>query len=132
MTRINLVPPSSLHYKHLVAEYREISRVYALAKSWAERGKDTKIPPEYTLGKGHVAFFYDKLGFIRDRYQQLIDEMRRRGYTVNYPQLPDGLPKNLFGPYAPTEEAIRINRQRIDESLERMQSGETDEEVHRD
>lgn len=38
MTRINLVDPSTLHTKHLIAEYRELPRVFALAEAAAFRG----------------------------------------------------------------------------------------------
>lgn len=127
MTRINLIEPRRLHQKHLVAEYREITRVYALASAWHQRGRDTGIPPHYTMGKGHVTFFYDKLGFIRDRYVQLVEEMRRRGYTVNYPQPPEvGLPQDLFNGYVPTEEALKANLQRLAESIQKIMEGEDD------
>lgn len=125
MTRINLIPPRQLHYRHLVAEYREISRVYGLARSWNARGRDTKVPSAYTMGKGHVSFFYDKLGFIRERYAELVTEMRRRGYVVNHPEPPmQDIPEDLFGTYVPTEDAVRINLKRLSESLERMLEGE--------
>lgn len=125
MTRVNLIPPRQLHYRHLVAEYREISRVYGLARAWNARGRDTKVPAAYTMGKGHVSFFYDKLGFIRERYAELVAEMRRRGYAVNHPELPmRDIPEDLFGTYVPTEDAVRINLRRLAESLERMLEGE--------
>lgn len=39
MTRINCVPVTELSQKHLVAEYREIGRVYALAVSAYNRAR---------------------------------------------------------------------------------------------
>lgn len=114
MTRINVVPPAELEDKHLLAEYRELPRVFGLAARWHERGRDTPIPPAYTLGKGHVAFFYDKLGFLRQRHAWLVEEMRDRGFAVNFPEpLVPMLPRDLFLPYTPTPAALLINRERI-------------------
>ena len=61
MTRVNTgISPFELPTKLLLAELREIKRIPNLVKS----GKFSLIgqPPEFTLGKGHVKFFYDKLG----------------------------------------------------------------------
>ncbi len=116
MTRINLVEPSTLHQKHLVAEYREIVRVFALARNAQDSMHKLKQPSEYTLGTGHVLFFYDKLKFISDRYDSLCNEMVNRGYTCNRvvkEQLHQGINKNMFWDYKPTEKAVRINIERI-------------------
>lgn len=72
MTRINLVDPSELSTKHLVAEYREIVRVFDLARKSQYEMHKKKQPSAYTLGTGHVLFFYDKLKFISERYDSLI------------------------------------------------------------
>lgn len=119
MTRINVVSPSELSGKHLVAEYRELPRVFRLAAAWHLRGGDTSsLPADYTLGKGHVSFFYTRLLFVVKRHRALVDEMRARGYTVNIPD-PDrhGAPAVLFNDYVPTQQALLINRQRIQERL---------------
>jgi len=44
MTRINLIPPEELHYKHLVAEYREITRVPTLARKAQREMHKKNIP----------------------------------------------------------------------------------------
>lgn len=125
MTRVNIVPVTELHPKHLVAEYREIVRVFALVRNRLVKGPINKsiIPPKYVLGAGHVTFFFDKLQFILERYHQLINEMVERGYnpnpiTDNF--LVEGIEKSFFGNYQPTEEALALNRQRI---LDRMPKG---------
>ena len=85
MTRINVVPVSELTNKHLVAENHEIARVYNLARK-AQQGVlrgSKKLPLYYTMGTGHVMFFYNKLGFISERYLALNEEMRRRWYSPN-------------------------------------------------
>lgn len=118
MTRINLVDPSELSSKHLVAEYREIVRVFALARKSQHEMHKKKVPSAYTLGTGHVLFFYDKLKFVSDRYDSLCDEMLKRGFVCNRvpkEELHKGITSNMFFGYKPTDAAITINRQRIKE-----------------
>lgn len=120
MTRINLIPPEELHYKHLVAEYREITRVPTLARNAQRRLHKLNIPNQYVLGQGHVNFFMIRLGFIADRYESLCDEMRRRGYVCNQiprSELLKDIDSRFVRPYNPTPDAVELNRVRI---LERM------------
>lgn len=120
MTRINLVEPSTLHTKHLVAEAHEIIRVFALARKAQYELHKKNIPNEYTLGTGHVLFFYNRLGFVVERYASLCGEMRNRGFKVNEiarESLLEGIDKRLVQDYTPTSKAIEINRERI---MERM------------
>lgn len=129
MTRINCVPVEELHDKHLVAEYRELPRIFGLAKAAFERGEKPGelSPPFYTLGKGHVRFFYDKLDWLFHRQQALIREMERRGFSPTFKD-PSILTTPLlaivgedwFNDWEPTEEAMTINRARIKERLETM------------
>lgn len=116
MTRINLVDPSELHRVHLVSEYREIVRIFALSRKNQWEMHKKKIPSEYTLGTGHCLFFYDKLTFISKRYDALCAEMLRRGYTCNRvprEELHAGIDKSMFWDYKPTEKALALNRERI-------------------
>lgn len=97
-----------------MAEYREIARVYELARAAYPRRAKLKIPPAFVLGTGHVTFFYDKLGFVLARHALLIEEMRRRGYGPQYlPPCPTSLPYDWLNGYAPTSEALRLSRERI-------------------
>ena len=120
MTRINVVPVSELSGKHLVAEYREITRLpNNLVKSLSRKTKPfelSEIPPEYVLGKGHVKFFYDKMGYLKNRFEQLVKEMLNRGYKPSYADstIFDTDSKYMKN-YEPTKEALAINRQRIKE-----------------
>lgn len=117
MTRINCVDPTTLHQKHLVAEYREIPRIFALVRKHVESGKKLIAPTEYTLGTGHVKFFYDKLGYIDTRYSQLIAEMKRRGYTPSYTnnmrEVFASIPDYYWKNWTPTPDSIQINMARI-------------------
>lgn len=118
MTRINVVPPQELTTKHLVAEYRELPRLYALARAAIGRGEqpnDKRNPIEYTLGTGHVRFFYSRIAFIRARHLSLCVEMIARGYVVNFWPPVDEWPEPWFRQYEPTPDALRINRDRIRE-----------------
>lgn len=127
MTRINVVEPSELTNKHLMGELHEITRVYGLVRKAQDRKinkynfKDKiKQPSAYTMGTGHVYFFYDKLGFITDRYYALNQEAVKRNFKVNpidKQQLVSDIQQWWFGEYQPTQEAVEINRKRIKERL---------------
>lgn len=119
MTRINVVPVTELHDKHLLAEYRELPRVFGAARKWHDRGGHrAELPMTYRLGKGHVLFFYDKLLFCFNRQFDLYGECLERGFNVQHnPEdaRADFLsaPEQLFNDYTPTRAALRINRERI-------------------
>ena len=87
MTRINAhIPPAKLCDQHLVAEYREILRTNALAiKRARKEGKSMlkNIQQSFTLGGGHVTFFYDKLLYIHLRFDALRSEMINRGMNAS-------------------------------------------------
>lgn len=113
MTRINCVPPSELTRQHLVAEYRELPRVFGLAMK-AYRRNDLGGPPVYTLGTGHVRFFYTRLGYLARRFKALVKEMQRRGYHTSYLEIfTTDMPICLMRSWKPTPEAMEINRARI-------------------
>jgi deoxyribonuclease (pyrimidine dimer) len=120
MIRINCVPVSELAREHLIAEYRELPRVYRLAKMSMMRGERPDCHPlKYQLGKSHVRFFYSRLGYVRNRHRQLIEEMKRRGYAVNFPDVPNlsYWPQDWLRGWEPDEKALEQNRARIWERL---------------
>lgn len=124
MTRINCVPPSTLCQQHLVAEYRELPRIFGAVRKAVERGErptDARNPPEYRLGKGHVRFFYPRLGYLIERQRRICDEMKQRGITVNFeaPLRSDfnDIPDEWFGDWRPDTRAIDINTARINERM---------------
>ncbi|MBV6272285.1 pyrimidine dimer DNA glycosylase/endonuclease V [Alcaligenaceae bacterium CGII-47] len=125
MTRINCIPVQELSGPHLIAEYRELPRVFGLAKKAAERGSFSP-PPNYTLGKGHLLFFYTRLGYLKARHAELITEMKQRGYKpafqgIQREDFPD-IPDSFWRDWCPTTEAMRINRIRIQERSKGMQN----------
>lgn len=102
MTRINLVEPSDLTDKHLLAEYRELPRIFTAVGKLIDQGVDINdiwddIPKRYVLGTGHCKFFYNKLQWLSIRYSSLhmelvnrkfnLDDSIYQGVTSNYAKL---------------------------------------------
>ena len=122
MTRINLISPKELTDQHLIAEYREITMVPAALKRTinSKAGLQlNQIPKEFTLNKGHVKFFYNKGLYLQKRYNQLIKEMKKRGFNPNpnrkFPKeifLP-----NLYNDWNPSLKDKKIIIKRIDEKI---------------
>ncbi|MFA9488469.1 MULTISPECIES: pyrimidine dimer DNA glycosylase/endonuclease V [unclassified Mannheimia] len=112
MTRINLVPPTELCDQHLLAEHRELTRIpNAVAKGkFSLKGQ----PEDYKLGEGHVRFFFNKLSFLKKRYDALHEECLARGFNVQY-FWSENLPQDpsLWLDYQPTDVALAVNRERI-------------------
>lgn len=118
MTRINIaIPPSELNTRHLLAEHRELKRIPNCVSRGRYNLKNT--PKEFTLGKGHVAFFYNKLGYLKNRYEDLYKECVSRKFNVSYyGNAWDDVPIELMNDYIPTKKDEEIIRQRIKEKLE--------------
>lgn len=124
MTRINCVEVSSLHNSHLVAEYRELPRVFKLAHNAAKKGFKQSID-SYRMGEGHVKFFYDKLMYLATRHEQLVFEMKKRGYVTNIVNvglswLDDTDNDNLWNDWTPTTNDVKVNQDRINTRLAEM------------
>ncbi len=125
MTRINCIPPSELTGQHLVAEYRELPRIFSLVRAAIARGEtpdDVRNPTHYVLGKGHIRFFYSRLGYLVKRQNEIIEEMISRGYQPQFTrteQLMEGIPKNWCADWQPDKDAMELNRIRITERLEK-------------
>ncbi len=117
MTRINLIPPEELCDQHLLAEFRELTRI----PNAVIRGKFSLLnqPADYKLGEGHVRFFYDKLEFLSARYCKLYSQCLLRGFNVTsiWPKESLALPSELWKNYTPTPEALALNRARIAERM---------------
>jgi hypothetical protein len=112
MTRINVVPAKELLDEHLRAEYREITRIpNHLVKVGMKPNMDNQ-PSRYTLGTGHVKFFYAEMAWLKKRFEELSIEMDTRGFKTgkewNYTFSID-----LSKDYKVTEEDLKVNRGRI-------------------
>lgn len=116
MTRINLIPPSELYDQHLIAEYREIRLLNAnMRRTFASKNPwQPKIPPRFTLNKGHVNFFIDKGMYIHKRYMDLQDEMRTRGFVPTHETIDTSVwPAQCFNDWTPSQDDMNIVRERI-------------------
>lgn len=113
MTRINVgIDPSELPDKLLIAEHREITRIPNAVH--AKRAKMINLPKTFTLGKGHVKFFYDKMFYLEKRYKNLYAECRRRGFNVTDKKSAFyNLPEKCLHDYIPTMRDRQLIIERI-------------------
>ena len=83
--RCNLIFPWFLTDQHLMAERRELRMIPPLLKKRIDSGKHTmrELPPRFTLGKGHMLFWLDKMLYLAKRFDALTEEMVRRGFKPN-------------------------------------------------
>ena len=125
MTRINLISPNELTDQHLFAEYREITRIFALVKAAQDKHSINdilaKIPSSYRLGAGHVLFFYDKLAFIEDRYFRLKDEVLARNFNItlkdSITEYRSQINQCFYGDYEPNADALQLSISRLIEKI---------------
>ena len=117
MTRINAgIKPAELTDKHLLAEAREIKRIPNCINSG--RNSMEGQPDTFKLGTGHVKFFYDKLLYLKNRYDSIYEECVSRGFNVTYfGSAWEGVPDHLMNNYKPTLNARLIVQERIRERL---------------
>lgn len=113
MTRINCVPPWLLTDEHLLAEWRELPRVYNYIN-----GKPSPVDT-YRMGKGHVLFFRDKTGWLSERHKNLTLELEKRGFNLNVPShnkvvTIDGLDE----PWEPGASDYAVNLERLQSNLD--------------
>lgn len=125
MTRINLgISPKNLCDQHLIAEHREIKRIPNVMLS----GKFswTGIPSSFTLGTGHVKFFYNKLDLLTLRYSKIYTECLRRNFNITYYMDTFNLAFEKYGyrsvNYIVTQFDIEKITKRLEEKLLKMKS----------
>jgi len=113
MTRINCsIDPKILTRQHLIAEAREIKRIPNTVRSGKARLHN--IPDTFRLGTGHVSFFYDKLGYLLNRYKTIYQECIDRGYKVqDFSSAWEGVPQELMNDYLPTKRDRQIVMERL-------------------
>lgn len=82
MTRINVgVHPVELPSKLLLAEHYEMIRIPNAIVAMRVN-LSAPIPAKFTLGRGHVRFFYNKIKFLHYRYTAIQAECQWRGYLT--------------------------------------------------
>lgn len=87
MTRINTIDPADLLDQHLMAEYRELPRIFGVADP-----RRSGLPSSYRMGAGHVLFFFDKTSWLAQRHAAIVRELVVRGYNLSHrdPLVPVG------------------------------------------
>jgi deoxyribonuclease (pyrimidine dimer) len=122
MTRISVgVRAIELCDAHLIKERIEILRIPNTIKSGKAVIKD--IPKQFTLGKGHVRFFYDKLGYLYQRYAELTAECIERDFKItDFSDSFKDIPLSLWNNYEETENDREIVAERINERLSGMKN----------
>lgn len=126
--RVNVLHPMFLCDQWVVAEYREVKMgPKALSRSLGSLlGVDkNRISPKYTLNTGHTYFFYDKNKFLEKRLEQLVEEMKFRGFETNHINLiddsydyhPGVFNQEWWNDWQPDEEALNVNMERLHQRL---------------
>ena len=122
MTRISVgVRAIELCDAHLIKERIELLRIPNAIKSGKAVVKN--IPSSFTLGTGHVKFFYDKLGYLQQRYEELTAECIERDFNItDFSDIFKGLPKNLCNTYEETDKDRAVVVDRVNERLMGMKN----------
>jgi deoxyribonuclease (pyrimidine dimer) len=117
MTRISVgVRAVELCDAHLIKERIELLRIPNAIKSGKAVVKD--IPKKFTLGTGHVKFFYDKIGYLHHRYLELTAECIERDFNItDFSDSFKGVSSTLCNDYIETEDDRRIVVDRVNERL---------------
>jgi len=114
MVRVNLIGPKKLSDQHLVAEYREI----LVLLSYIIKHPDLEnISKKYTLGKGHMKFFKDKVSYLYNRFEKIKEEMNKRGFETNRKFDFKNLSKKNRGEFHPSKEDLELIKKRLRERI---------------
>lgn len=114
------VDPSLLVDQHLVAESTELKMVPGMMRYRINKEQKFGKPPEsFRLGKGHILFFTDKLGYLSKRLECINKEMRRRGFKPGAPDYidPYEFGDEYSGSWLPTIDDSNLIRARLAEKL---------------
>lgn len=77
-----------------------------------------RVGDKYTLGTGHVIFFHNKFGYIKDRFYELSEEMKLRGMNPQSLWPDDSwIRDDMWGDYEPQAEDFVIIKSRIKERI---------------
>lgn len=129
MTRINIVSVDLLTDNFLLAEFYELPRMWPLIHRAIEKN-DRQLPLEYTLGKGHLRFFYNKIHWLDNRHHRIKMELAKRRVPITS-QFDVDMPARevvdlartyellgedmsfWFTPYAPSPADLQLNQDRL-------------------
>lgn len=114
MVRVNLIDPACLTDPHLVAEYDEILMLMAYIR---EHQDFEGIPDNYCLGKGHIKFFKNKIGYLKKRHELLKKEMKKRGFVARKTLDTKGINKGMLKDWSPNPQDLQIIKKRIKQKI---------------
>lgn len=127
MTRIDCVPVEELSNAHLQSNYKELPRAFGYIRARISKNLplvDRQTPPKYTMGQGHVKFFYDKFLWLAKRYREVHREMVARGFKPSYSEnynISDIVNSEESlrhtGRWKPSQADIEVSRARIKERI---------------
>ena len=110
MVRINLINPVKLADQHLIAEYDDILMLLGYVKKYPKLGE---IPSEYTLGKGHILFFKNKLKYLKKRHDRIKIEMGKRDFKASKSINLNKFNQKLIQDWKPSKGDIEIIKKRL-------------------
>lgn len=116
MTRINTIDPKHLLDQHLFIEFREITRIHAVHRPLT--AQERAVIQHYTLGTGHMKFFYNKGLYLAKRLVALQDELDRRGKVRYTPKVYKEHLYSLNDDWQPDSAAHHKNIVRLHEKLQ--------------
>jgi deoxyribonuclease (pyrimidine dimer) len=118
MTRINLINPKDLADQHLIAEYRELPRIFWAVRKKLQQNKKITVWEKYKMWTWHVIFFYDKLWFLEKRYNEIIKECKERNFNIKFENIDiSDIPSIYKKDFKPSEIDKKISLERIQEKL---------------
>jgi deoxyribonuclease (pyrimidine dimer) len=115
MVRINLIEPKKLSDQHLIAEYDEMLMLVACIKKYPSIDD---IPSNFTLNKGHMKFFKDKVLYLSKRHELLKKEMKKRGFKTNKTIEISEFNKENLNDWKPNKKDQKMILERISEKLQ--------------
>lgn len=117
MARVNVgVDPKYLSDAHLIAESVEITMITGQLK---KQKKMSKVPDKFSLAKGHMNFFKDKLLYLKRRLNAVNNEMRRRGFNPGTKIDLNLFKGSLLNDWTPSYTDTMLVRERIVDRLKK-------------
>jgi len=114
MVRINLIKPENLADQHLIAEYDEILMLLGYVMRYPSIDN---LPKSYTLGKGHIRFFKDKLTYLKKRHELIKEEMIKRGFVPTVTINLSKFRRATHNDWRPSKPDFAIIKQRLTEKF---------------
>lgn len=117
MARVNIgIHPKYISDQHLIAESVEITMITGALRKDGFIIKSS-VPEEFSLGKGHINFFKNKLAYLKDRLDLVNSHLRERGFSPSTKIVLNEFPINLRNHWQPSLKDSMIVRERIAERL---------------